>query len=894
MRWSMLTRAATVGVTAGVVGTVVTVPALAADAGNWTVTGPGSDLAAVVTLSDGAPALEITRGGETVLSSSPVGVVTENADLTDNLEFTGRDDRTVVEDYRSTTGKQQRRHSVMRESVLSFTGAQGARLDLVLRVSQDGVAYRYHLPGPDGTTVLEEASSWTLPGDAPAWMIEHTSWYEEPRFETTAGEAPTDNYGYPALFQVDDTHVLLAESGMTSSYPGSMLRHEQGSGNYRVGLVEPPPPSTGPLSTPWRVAIVGDLDTVTESTLVDDLAPSARIDDTSWIRPGKVAWSWLPEHSSPRDPERQKDYIDYAAEHGWPYALIDEGWDAAWVPEITRYARSKGVDVLLWFRWWEVDTAEEMSHWFGLLNDWGVRGVKIDFMNDGGGNGEGSSRHDWYERVLAATAEHHLLVNFHGATLPKGLQRTWPHLMTYEAIRGAEYYTFSADHKVTPEHNTTQPFTRNVIGSMDYTPVTFSQETRHTSDGHEVALPVVFESALLHLADEPEIYAQYPVAERFLDQVPTVWDDTELLSGAPGEQAVLARRNADRWFVGGIAAGEARRLTAPLDFLDHGWWRVDITRDDSDGDGLVRDSRVVRAGTQLSVPVADNGGFAAVLCPHEPGKDSCDEPVRTVPDTTLELSPQTATVRPGESVEVEATFTLDEGEAVRDVVLRADAPEGWTVSGEQVRAANVGAGEPVSGRWVFTAPADAEQGFVDLPVFAEYRLPGDGAPQQPVHVERAVDALVPPERPRGETYVSDLPFLTSSNSWGSIERDRSNGEQELGDGNPLTIDGTVYDKGLGVHAPSTVQVYLGGGCDRLTASVGVDDEVGDRGSVAFRVSADGAELATTPVVTGADAPHQLDVPVTGAEMLTLEVLDGGDGNSYDHADWGELRLTCSA
>lgn len=893
MRWSLVRSLATVGSLAAVLGTVTALPAVADDA-EWTVTGPGSDLTAVVRLADGAPELGISSHGRTVLPPSDIGLVTEDSDLTDDLAFAGRSDRTVVEHYRTTTGKRRLRHSVMTESTLSFTGPGGTRVDLVVRVSRDGVAYRYALPSQDGTAVLREESSWTLPETAPAWLLRYSSEYEEPRFQTTAGDAGTGEYGYPALFRVGDSYVLLTESGLSSSYPGSRVVHEQGSGRYRVDPVEQPPPSDGPLTTPWRLAIVGDLGTVTESTLVDDLAPDARIADTSWIRPGKVAWSWLPEHSSPADPQRQRDYIDFAAEHGWPYVLIDEGWDAAWVPEITRYARAKGVDVLLWFRWWELDTAQEMDTWFTRLNDWGVKGVKIDFMNTGEGHGEGVSRHDWYERVLAATAQHKLLVNFHGSTIPKGLQRTWPHLMTFEAVRGAEYYSFSGDHQVTPEHNATLPFTRNVIGSMDYTPVTLSQQTRYTSDGHEIALPVVFETALLHLADRPEVYAEYPVAQRFLDQVPTVWDETRLLSGDPGGEAVLARRSGDRWFVGGIAAGDARTLSAGLGFLPEGAWHADVFRDGDGGDGVVLDSESVRSGDTLSVPVADNGGFAAILCPAEPGQQTCEEPVHAVPPSTLDITPQSATVRPGESIEVTASFTVDGEQRVRDVVLRAEPPRGWSVSGKPVRTASLRPGDTVSGTWTVTAPRDGDAGYLDLPVVAEYRLPGGSAQQPPVHVEGAVRALVPPDAPRGETAVSDLLFLTSSNGWGPVERNLSVGETEAGDGGPLTIGGTTFGTGLGVHAPSSVSVYLGGRCDRLTASVGVDDEVADRGSVSFRVTGDDRVLASTPVLRGTDGPHALDVPVGGVRILTLEVTDGGDGMNHDHADWGGARLSCDA
>ncbi|WP_078899960.1 glycoside hydrolase family 97 protein [Streptomyces sp. SBT349] len=607
--------------------------------GSWTVAAPPgpaqpppSAPSAEVEHDPGTGALTLTvrRGDQVVLGDSPVGLRTRDADLTRNLEFLGREDRHVTETYTMTTGKRRHVQAPMNESTFAFRGDGGTRIDLVVRAAHDGVAFRYALPDSAGAVVTGEATGYQLPAAAPAWLLPHTPEYEEVRRETTAGDAAAGEYGYPALFEVGDSHVLLTESGMSSAYPGGRLSTTGGSGAYSVVLAESEVVSAGDLTTPWRTAIVGDLATVTESTLVSDLAPPARFTDTSWVRPGTVSWSWLVEHDSPRDLERQKDFVDYAAQHGWEYTLVDEGWDRAWVPELVRYARERGVDLLLWFRWWEVDTPEEMETVFGELGDWGVKGVKIDFMNQGEGEPEGVGRHAWYEDVLAATAEHRLVVNFHGATVPKGLQRTWPHLMTYEAVRGHEFYTF--DQPLTPAYNTMLPFTRNVVGSADVTPATFSVAGRTHTDAHELALPVVHESGLQHPADSPESYARLPEAERVLDQLPTVWDDTRYLGGRPGQDAVLGRLAGERWFVGGIHAGPAGAVEVDLGRLGGGEdLLVELVTDGPDG--LRREALRARADETLRVPVEENGGFVALVCPAEDGRETCDRPVRATPAT---------------------------------------------------------------------------------------------------------------------------------------------------------------------------------------------------------------------------------------------------------------------
>nr|BFE57865.1 glycoside hydrolase family 97 protein [Dactylosporangium thailandense] len=585
------------------------VPASAATV--WTVAGPsaGSPTAAQVSLDNGSLTFAVSNGGQTVLSPSPIGIVTTAADLTRNLTFTQRADRTVTESYAMTTGKQKSRRTTYTESTLSFTGTGGARLDVVVRASDTGAAYRYVLPGSGSVTVSREVSSWTVPAASNAWLVPPQAEDQGRWFATTAGGAPTgNNYRIPALFEVGGRFALVAETGLDGRYAAQYLTHAAGSGTYTTVLASGIT-TTLPLSTPWRTAAVGDLASVTGSTIVDDLAAPSRVADPSWVRPGTVSWSWLTEHASPGDEGRQRQYVDFAARNGWGYVLIDEGWSSSWVPGVVSYARSKGVQVLLWFNSGDLKTAQQRENWLPLIKGWGVAGVKVDFIYE-----DTQPTLQWYDAILARSAELQLMVNFHGAATPRGLQRTWPHVMTAEAVFGAEQY-------LRADFNTILPFTRNAIASMDFTPVVFSLANRDTTDGHELGTAVVFESGWQHLADNPQSYESHPEALRILDQLPTAWDESRLLGGRPGQEAYFARRSGNRWFVGGISALNAKTYTTPLSFLGAGQWLAETVRDGSAG--LVRDTRVVTSADMLSVPEATRGGFATALCPYTSGLTTC-------------------------------------------------------------------------------------------------------------------------------------------------------------------------------------------------------------------------------------------------------------------------------
>ncbi|MET8807640.1 glycoside hydrolase family 97 catalytic domain-containing protein [Streptomyces sp. NPDC004546] len=625
------TRARTVvaALCAGLAATLLaTVPARAEQHEHvWAVSEAAHAPRARISLDDttGTLALSVFREGRTVIEPSSLGIVTEQADLSQGLHFVRRNDRTIEERYRAKSGKRLDRRVHTHETRLSFASAAGARLDLVVRASADGVAYRYVLPTGYGD-VLGETSAFNLPPDASAWLGAYRVDNEGQFNQYTAATAPTGEYSDQALFATDGGYTLLAESDLTGTYSGARLAHTQGTGTYHVKLADDRVHTDGPLTTPWRAMVTGDLAAVTRSTFTDDLAPAFRVADTSWIRPGTVLWTWLAGgREAGQSLAAQKAYVDYAAERHWPYVAVDAGWyfksDAwdttdpdwqtdSWLPQLVDYARAKGVGIVVWVHQRDLDTPEERAQWLPTLERWGVKGVKIDFMNS-----ESQSMLQWYDTVLRETAAHHLVIDFHGSTIPKGIQRTWPQVMTMEGVGGEEKRTNTA------VHLTTLPFTRNVIGSMDFTPGGFQRVgQRPDSDAAEAGLTVVYESGLQMFAGTPESYDTRPLARGFLEQVPAAWDDTRLLAGHPGQEAVLARRSGDRWFLGGVYAGAARTAEVPL-LIGPGRWLVETIRDGADG--LVQDRRVLSGGDTFSVDITANGGFAGIACPWHPGITTC-------------------------------------------------------------------------------------------------------------------------------------------------------------------------------------------------------------------------------------------------------------------------------
>jgi hypothetical protein len=383
--------------------------------------------------------------------------------------------------------------------------------------------------------------------------------------------------------------------------------------------------------------------------------------DLSWIDPGTVAWSWWSDRSSPSEFETQKRFVDYAAEHDWDHVLVDAGWVADWVPDLVTYADDRDIGIFLWSNWTDLNTAAKREERLPTWADWGVVGIKTDFMG-----ADTSERMAFYHDLLSAAADHDLMVNFHGSTLPKGWRRQWPHCMTFEAVYGAEQYGRGgydgfAEPGMPASHNVALPFTRNVLGPMDYTPVTFSagdppnDGPRETTDGHELALSVVFESGLQHFADDPDVYAEYPAAERLLGAVPAAWDETRFVGGHPDSRGTIARRAGEEWFLGTIVT-ESATVEIPLSFLpEHTAYVADVTTD-ADTNGLTAEETTVTRADSISVDVPEHGGFTVHL--HDPVEAS----PTTTPEPTGSMGGDSPTETTGEDSPTETTETSSDGQ----------------------------------------------------------------------------------------------------------------------------------------------------------------------------------------------------------------------------------------
>jgi hypothetical protein len=373
-----------------------------------------------------------------------------------------------------------------------------------------------------------------------------------------------------------------------------------------------------PWNSPWRVLIVGTLSEIVQSTLVQTLAAPAAFDG-GWVRPGRASWSWLSDHDSSQDAAKLTDFVDLAAEMGWEYSLVDANWNR--IPEeqfsrLLSHAAEKNVGLFLWYnsggsnnavteapRNLMADRALRRAE-FARISRLGIRGVKVDFWHS-----DKQFMMQRYLDLLADAADFKLLVNFHGSTIPRGWERTYPNLMTMEAVRGHEFYTFKSkpDYgELAPSQNALVPFMRNVVGPMDSTPVVFVPKliARLTTMGHEAALGVVYESGIQHFSDATKAYRALPSDwKTYLSTLPTAWDETRLLDGYPGQYAVLARRKGDRWWVGAInGSAQPRNLVLDLSFISGPMTIL------SDRNGEPASSRLGRKSSATAVKLAPYGG----------------------------------------------------------------------------------------------------------------------------------------------------------------------------------------------------------------------------------------------------------------------------------------------
>lgn len=571
-----------------------------------------------------------------ILSQSKLGLETNAQKLAGNLKLKEVSAiKRVSDDYKMITGKRSHCMNEASERVYSFENEKGQLLNVTFRVYNDGVAFKYGInTASDAEHTLNEYTTYTIPEGTKRWIQQYDPSYEKffplSKDGMLDGQPDVDLWGYPALVELQDSvFMLITEANIRRGHCGSFLYNGDHRNSYQIRLADKQLVGDSSWESPWRLLIMGKQSDVVESTLVTDVSDPSKVENTEWINPGVVAWIYWAHNHGSKDYQVVKEYIDLAVRMKWPYDLIDWEWDEMGnggnLQDAVKYALEQGVKPLLWYNsstgWlgpgplFRLNKKENREKEYKWLSDMGVAGIKVDFFT-----GDSVSTMNYYMDLLEDAVKYKLMINLHGASAPRGWQRTYPHMMSVEGVYGAEWYN---NNRVltdrAAEHNATLPFTRNVIGPMDYTPGTFSdsQYPHITSYGHELALPVIFESALQHMPDRPSVYDNLPTAvKHFLSELPVAWDDTKLLAGYPGVEVVMARRKGEVWYIAGInGTNEQKTLHVSLKDIPISGKKVSLFKDGTDERSFAIEENISLADEQtcLDIKCLPRGGFVAVI-----------------------------------------------------------------------------------------------------------------------------------------------------------------------------------------------------------------------------------------------------------------------------------------
>ncbi len=561
---------------------------LSVEAAEWSHVSPDGKNRITINLDESfGMQFTVRRKHSVVINQSPLGLIWDDANFVTNLRFvSASESETRHERYGLFSGNRPHVDALLKYRSLVFESMSGKRLIIDLAASNEGVAFRYRFPESSNEmrSIESEATSFSIPPSAMGWLQPYhvpgpyTPAYEDFYFLTKPGGSPHSTrakaigWAFPTLFNLPEAKawLLLTESGSEGQYPACHLTNAVGNSVYRIAFPSPQektggvaldsrtnPRSHSPWTMPWRVIVMGDSAAdIAMSTLITDLAPPSRIADPSWIHPGRAAWSWWSYPEGPNTAQRYAKFTDLAVSFGWEYTLFDGGWWDVGLKPISDYARSKGVKSLAWsFAGDFYDPIKQGRKLDELFRE-GSIGVKADFWC--------SDRQETLaamNQLFEEAAKRRMLVSLHGCTLPRGWQRTWPNFITAEAVLGAEEYLYEPTFPDrAAELNCILPFTRNVAGPMDYTPIAITPKkfARQTTAVHEIATSLIFNSGIICYAEGPEFFDRLPSeVAQILRDAPARWDETRCLVADPGRCVVFARRSGKSWFVAGLNGSKA-------------------------------------------------------------------------------------------------------------------------------------------------------------------------------------------------------------------------------------------------------------------------------------------------------------------------------------------------
>jgi alpha-glucosidase len=626
-----------------------------------TLTSPDGNLKFEINAPSGQLSYSVSFQGKAVVEQSALRLqLQDQRPLGNDMTIASQTPSQGVDEYKLLAGKRSEVHD--RYNALSInaeeTGPRGRRLQIEARAYNDGIAFRYVIPNQPGLReyrLTKEATEFRLSRDAvtyalllPNYRTSYESEYLKVNasfFSGKAGLGQATLIGLPYLMHLNGIGWLaITEADLHHNAAMYLAGTGQGWGDHqfesRISVGDEPEVlvrGTLPHTSAWRVLLIGDHPgRLIESTLLTSLNPPSKISDISWIHPGLAAWDWWsgsldPDGNSSFTTENMKTYVDFAAQSKFPYMLVDAGWAKPHditemngkidIPALVQYARGKNVKIWIWLH--HDDVARQMDEAFRLYETWGVAGVKVDFIERDDQVGI-----DFYYRVAEQAAQYHLMVDFHGATKPWGIERTYPNVLGYEAVLGMEQS--KAGGRDNPDHRATLPFTRMLGGLMDYTPGGFSNVTEDEfvargkrplvmgTRAQQLAMYAVYEAPIQMVSDSPKSYSDQPSFE-FIQHAPATWDDTRVLSGEPGEYIVMARRSGKEWFVGSLTNRSGREIDVPLNFLGPGKYQAQIYADAPDADRYPKNVAITRRAVDqtmhLKAKLASGGGYAVRIIP---------------------------------------------------------------------------------------------------------------------------------------------------------------------------------------------------------------------------------------------------------------------------------------
>tara|TARA_R110002050_G_scaffold70899_4_gene152693 strand:+ start:17033 stop:18889 length:1857 start_codon:yes stop_codon:yes gene_type:complete len=589
------------------------------------VKSPSGNLVCTINISEHKAFLSVTKGGENILPPSPVGLTVNGFDIGENVRYLGDVQKKEINEKYTILGNHKAAINNCTEVTIPLVSGE-VNYDLVIRSYNDGIAFKYSVTNNAITKIKSDNTSFQIADSSVCYWAPFENSNEDLHQVTTFGEIPENKEIVAPLTIRKGKYFLCFTEAQCLDFPDMCWVK---SGTYLKASFPSNPEGwdteNQKINSPWRLAIiVDDLTQLVNSDLVTNLCdPPSSERDFSWVKPGRALWQWW-SIGGPKY-EDQKQWYDAASELSWEYYLIDAGWKNwsqngrnQWecLKEVIDYGKSKGLGTFVWVHSNEIPDRNSMSTYFRKIKQTGAVGIKIDFIPPAT-----PEIMQWYEAAREETYNQQLMCVFHGCVKPTGLNRTWPHEITREAVRGNEYQITRYDRLMPRNQDVIIPFTRFVAGPADYTPVIFAEkEIRGYTWTHELAQALIFFSPLTHFADAYWNYLNNP-AEDLLKDIPVVWDETIVLPCSEiGKVAAFAKRKGNEWWIGVMNGDHPSDISFKLDFLTNNVTATTLSDAEGAPAKFLREERTFQKADLVNVQLQPGGGYFIRMKPIADGR----------------------------------------------------------------------------------------------------------------------------------------------------------------------------------------------------------------------------------------------------------------------------------